>query len=70
MTTTIITKDGDMLDALCKAHYGREGLVLAVLEANPQLGRLPAVLPAGVVIVLPEVESTPEAPAPEIRLWD
>lgn len=67
---TITTKDGDMLDALCKAHYGREGMVLAVLDANPQLGRLPPILPAGVVIMLPEVKSMPEAGAPEVRLWD
>lgn len=33
-----LTKDDDMLDAICAKHYGRTaGAVEAVLEANPGL---------------------------------
>jgi phage tail protein X len=63
----IISKDGDMLDALCWRHYGRQDLVPAVLEANPHLAGLSPVLTAGVVIVLPDL-SEPST-TPSIRIW-
>jgi phage tail protein X len=69
MKATIITRDNDMLDAICKRHYGRESLVPAVLEANPHLAKLPALLPAGVEIILPEISDTPSS-LPEIRIWN
>jgi phage tail protein X len=69
MTATIITKDGDMLDAVCKRRYGRESIVPFVLKANPHLAKQPAVLPAGLEIALPDAPETPEANPPEIRLW-
>jgi len=67
--TRVITSDGDMLDAICKRHYGRESQVPLVLEANPHLAKQPAVLPAGLEIVLPDVHEVPETNPPEIRLW-
>jgi ribonuclease I len=33
------TTDGDMLDAVCRAHYGTEAQVPAVLAANPGLAK-------------------------------
>ena len=73
------TKDGDVLDALCHKHYGREagrpvrgtqtGAVEAVLEANPGLADQGPILPAGLLIILPDL---PE-PVPHrqpLRLWD
>lgn len=70
MSTTIITKDNDMLDALSKAHYGREDRALMVLAANPHLARLPAVLSAGVTIVLPQDATAEDTEsAPEVRIW-
>lgn len=67
--TVIITKDNDMLDALCKVHYGRESPVPAVLEANPHLAKLPALLPAGIHIVLPDIDPATSESTPEVRLW-
>lgn len=61
------TIDGDMVDAICKAHYGRENMTAAVYKANPGLAALGPVLSKGVLITLPVV-----APAPvrkPIRLW-
>lgn len=67
--TSVITRDGDMLDAVCKRHYGRESAVPLVLSANPHLAGQPAILPAGLEIILPDIPETPEADPPEIRLW-
>lgn len=64
---TYRTIDGDMIDAICKAHYGRENMTVAVYEANPGLAELGPVLSKGHVIVLPDqAEVTPRA---TIRLW-
>lgn len=61
------TVDGDMIDAICKAHYGREDMAVAVYEANPGLAQRGPILGMGVVITLPEV--APAAPRKPIRLW-
>jgi len=55
-----------VIDRIAYDRLGSEAHVVAILEANPGLADLPAVLPAGVVIELPEV--TPAA-ATTIRLW-
>lgn len=67
MSRHIVTKDGDMLDALCWTHYGRADVIPYVLAANPNISQQPAVLPAGLTILLPDLP----APAEEqiIRLW-
>lgn len=63
------TQDGDVLDAICWKYYGRQaGAVEAVLEANMHLAAIGEVLPAGLVIVLPELEA-PALPT-TVRLWD
>ncbi|MGI9278208.1 MAG: tail protein X [Endozoicomonas sp.] len=52
------TKDGDMLDAICYRHYGNlNGTVERVLNANPGLCEKPLVMPAGIVIDLPVLDS-------------
>lgn len=66
----VITRDGDVLDDLVWRHYGngdRSDLLAAVLEANPQLAQLSPILTAGLVIELPDLPLTAEAPV--IRLW-
>ncbi len=65
--TTYRTIDGDMVDAICKAHYGREDMTAAVYEANPGLAARGPVLPKGVLIKLP-ASSAPRTRKP-IRLW-
>lgn len=62
-------KQGDVLDAVCKVHYGTEAAVVAVLEANPGLADLGPELPAGTVIALPDLpQAAANAPQP-VRLW-
>jgi phage tail protein X len=65
--TVYRTRDGDMLDTICKAALGAEAHVASVLDANPHLADLGPVYPAGVLIVLPAV-AVPAARG-DIRLW-
>jgi phage tail protein X len=64
------TRDGDMLDVICKSWYGESSRYTeAVLEANPGLADLGPVLPSGVVIELPEFPGLSVKPG-SVRLWD
>ena len=64
------TRDGDMLDAICQAHYGATvGVVEAVLAANAGLADQGPVYEAGVVIDLPEL-AQPSQMIETVRLWD
>ena len=64
------TKDGDVLDALCHKHYGREtGALEAVLTANPGLADQGPVLPACLLIILPDLPEPVPRRQP-VRLWD
>lgn len=71
MPTTWITRDGDVLDAICATHYGTENLsavLTLVLEANQGLADKGAVYPAGIRIVWPEItQQVSESP---YSLWD
>lgn len=65
---TYITKDGDVLDAICFKYYGSTtGVVEKVLEANRHLSELGAIFSANVKIVLPDL--TQEAAAESVKLW-
>ncbi len=48
------SKQGDVLDAVCFEHYGREGLTEFVLQENHGLADHGAVLPSGILIQLPD----------------
>lgn len=62
------TKDGDVLDLICLNHYGSVDAALnAVLVANPGLSSNEPVLPAGILILLPDLGVSTVA---SIRLWD
>lgn len=68
--TVWTTAEGDMLDAICRLHYGsRPGAAEAVLDANPGLADRGPVLPAGVRIGLPELDETPPGSG-TVRLWE
>ena len=68
--TTVSSIAGETVDLICRRHYGDEsGYVEAVYDANRGLAALGAILPAGVVIVLPEVVTAAQAGA-VVRLWD
>ncbi|TDJ76959.1 phage tail protein [Pseudomonas putida] len=64
------TQQNDTVDALCWRHYGRTaGVVEAVLNANPGLADQGPVLPAGLLVTLPDQQTA----APErqtVSLWD
>jgi phage tail protein X len=63
------SKEGDVLDRVVWQHYGRQdnGIVEAVLNANPGLADLGPILPSGQRIKLPEFPE-PESTG-SIRLW-
>lgn len=64
------TREGDVLDAICWEHYGRtDGVVEAVLEANPGLASLQVSLPVGTVITLPDLPKPP-VDGVVVKLWD
>ncbi|EQB8931505.1 tail protein X [Vibrio parahaemolyticus] len=63
------TNQGDMLDAICHKYYkGRPGATEAVLKANPGLAKTGALLPAGMVIELPDLG--PAETKGKVSLWD
>ncbi|WP_419058491.1 tail protein X [Kluyvera georgiana] len=65
----VIAHQGDTLDTLCQRHYRRtEGVVEAVLLANPGLAELGVVLPHGTAVSLPEVDAAPVSET--VNLWD
>ncbi len=65
---TYITKDGDVLDAICFKYYGSTtGVVEKVLEANCHLAELGAIISAGVKIILPDL--TQEEETESVKLW-
>jgi len=61
------TRQGDMLDAICKAHYGNEGMVEPVYDANPHLAELGPILPMGREVFLPDLSA--QTVTRPIRLW-
>ena len=69
---TYRTKDGDMLDQICLSFYGQaQGSTEQVLDRNPRLADLGPLLPAGIVVELPETtEISIETQQQQIRLWD
>ncbi|CAI1509809.1 tail protein X [Serratia fonticola] len=65
----VIAQQGDTLDALCHRHYGRtEGVVEAVLLANPGLAEVGVILPHGTAVTLPVMETAPTTET--VQLWD
>ncbi len=62
------TQQGDTLDLLCLRHYGRTASVVeAVLAANPGLADLGVILPYGLMVNLPDVETQPVKET--VNLW-
>jgi len=59
----------DVLDLICKQHYGEEAhYTEAVYAANPGLADRGSHLQIGLVIHLPEIQFAPEND--EMSLWD
>jgi phage tail protein X len=69
MADTYITIEGDTVDAIAYAHYGRHsGTTEAVYEANRGLASMPLILPEGTRIVLPVLDEA--EPIRTVKLYD
>ena len=68
MVMTYQTREGDMLDDICWRYYERVDVVIDVLDANPGLAEYGAILPKGIMILLPEIEIGEAIES--IGLWD
>ena len=71
--TTVISREGDTISAIAYRYYGTSrGKVEAVLKANKNLCRYPAVLPIGVIITLPAIANEVEQinVIKTVNLWD
>lgn len=66
-----LTSADDMIDDVCSQHYGiaATGAVEAVLDANPGLADRGPLLPAGLLIELPELPAESREGG-AVRLWD
>lgn len=70
MPTTYVTKQGQTVDLVCSAHYGRTAEVTeTVLSANPGLAAIGPVLPMGTAIVMPDIAKKTTA-TKLVSLWD
>lgn len=67
---TIITKEGDTAAGITAAFYGSSKYIVDVLAANPDLNLYPLLLPAGLKIVMPAVDTAAVAAIKTINLWD
>ena len=67
---TYTTKDRDSADAIAWLHYGRRTgrVVEQLLEANPGLADYGPLIPAGVVVTVPDLPKQPATGG--VRLWD
>lgn len=70
MTTKYTTREGDSVDYIAWKFYGAttNQVVESVLAANRGLADNGPILPAGLVITLPEI--TTPAKTQGIKLWD
>jgi phage tail protein X len=63
------SRENDMVDALCYHFYNRQAkAVELVYAANRGLAEYGPVLPAGILITLPEIPDTETAAT--IKLWN
>jgi len=64
------SRQGETVEALVWRVTGNASAVEAVLQANPGLAELGAILPAGTAVTIPAAAVTSSATAPLIQLWD
>jgi phage tail protein X len=62
-----VTKQGDMLDAICFKYYKSTDFTEQVLEYNYGLASYGVILPAGITIKLPDIEKP--AKQRKVKLW-
>ena len=69
MSRAYVTRDGETLDAIAWRAYGSEAAVHALIGANPNASMVPERLPAGVVLILPDITPAPAGDVKTVRLW-
>ena len=70
-TTAITNRQGDTISAIAYRYYGQSrGKVEQILEANPRLCGQPAVLPAGIKIIMPSAAAASAEFVATVNLWD
>lgn len=69
MSQTYLTKDGDTADYIAWKYFGTQKgrIVEQLLEANPGLADRGPVLPAGLLVTLPDIQ--PETAEQGVKLW-
>lgn len=67
---TYIASEGDTVDFIAWRVYGTQGALVVeqLLDANPGLADLGAVLPVGTEVFLPSIDT--KAQRTGVRLWD
>ena len=69
MFTTVISVQGDTVENICFKHYGyTSGVTEQVLNTNPGLASLGAILPMGTRIELPDISTRTQPKT--TNLWD
>ena len=65
-----LTKEGDMLDEIAYRYYGNTSnlVVENIINANFGISDYEPILPAGILIELPEMKQTIEKR--KVKLWD
>lgn len=65
-----ITKQGDTADLIAWNYYGTQGgrVTEQLLEANPGLAARGPLLPGGLVVQLPVIDTTEKVKG--VKLWD
>ena len=65
------TRQGETVDYIAWKYYGRQnGTAEAILEANPGLASYGPILPAHIILILPDPPDPPDPPrGEEIRMW-
>jgi phage tail protein X len=68
--TTYVTREGDTADLIAFKYYGTTDarVVERMLEVNTGLADIGPILPAGISITLPEIDTTEKIQG--VRLWD
>lgn len=70
MGITVLSRQDDTVDLICHRHYGyTAGITEQVLDLNPGLAALGAMLPAGIAIKLPDAPAKAAA-TNTVNLWD
>ena len=68
MSIIYTTKDGDVLDQICKNYYGKTSkIVEQVIDANPNIVELDTTFEAGIKITLPDIIEEKESET--VKLW-